>query len=281
MHFNFFQKALLSVISLLLVLALLLFGVKENPLVSHYNVLGYDFFSTLTYTLVEKPILSVTSYFEAITHFEDSTRELELLQSEIEKIAILKEQYAELKRENEELKALLNLNETATDFQMKTSNVISRDTSGWHNFITIDLGSEDGIQKNQAVLTNEGLIGKVYEVNASTSIVKLITSEDGLSKISLKISQEDPVEAILEAYNSEEQCFMIRVLDDNTDIEIGSNVVTSAMGGVYPSGILVGKVEKVEAVNYLLGKIVYVSPSANFKNITIVNVLEREMDVVE
>ena len=74
---------------------------------------------------------------------------------------------------------------------------------------------------------------------------------------------------------------MIRVLDDNTDIEIGAKVVTSAMGGVYPSGILVGEVKKVEAVDYLLGKIVYVTPSANFKNITIVNVLEREMDVIE
>ena len=281
MHFNFFQKALLSVISLLIVLALLLFGVKENPLVSHYNVLGYDFISTLTYSIVKKPILSIGHYFEAITHFEDATRELELMQSEIEKIAILKEHYVELKRENEELKSLLKLNNTATDYQMKTSNVIARDTNGWHNFVTIDLGSEDGIKKDQAVLTNEGLIGKIYEVNTSTSIVKLITSEDGLSKISLKISQTDAVEAILEKYSSEEQCFMIRVLDDNTDIELGAKVVTSAMGGVYPSGILVGEVKKVEAVDYLLGKIVYVTPSADFKNITIVNVLEREMDVVE
>lgn len=281
MRFNFIQKTLLSIIAILLVLVILLFGVKENPLIAHYNILGYDFFSTLTYTLIEKPVLSVGEYFSSIAHFEDTTRQLELMQSEIEKVAILKEQYAELKRENETLKELLALNKTSTDYQMISTNVIARDINGWHNFITIDVGEEDGIKKDQAVITDAGLIGKVYQVNKSTSLVKLITSEDGLNKISLKISQKEPVEAILEKYSSQDECFLVRVLDDNTEIELGSMVVTSAMGGVYPSGLLVGEVEKVEAANFLLGKIVYVKPSADFKNISIVNVIEREMDVIE
>lgn len=281
MRFNFIQKALLSIIAILIVLVLLLFGVKENPIVAHYNLLGYDFFSTLTYTLIEKPILSLNEYFKSVALFEDTTRELELLQTEIEKVAMLKEQYAELKRENEQLKQLLKLQETATNYKLTNSNVIARDVNGWNNFIMIDKGNKDDIKKDQAVITNDGLIGKIYQVNDSTSLVKLITSVDGLSKISLKISQDNPVEAILENYSAQDECFMVRVLDDNTEIVVGSKVVTSAMGGVYPSGILVGEVKKVEAVDYLLGKIVYVEPSADFKNISIVSVIEREMDVIE
>ncbi|MBR3693581.1 MAG: rod shape-determining protein MreC [Erysipelotrichales bacterium] len=280
MRFTFIQKILISVVVLFLVLIVLLFGVKENPLVTHYSLTGYNFWNTLTYTLVEKPVLSFSEFVNAWANFEDTSRELELLQSEVEQIALIKEQYAEVLRENEALKQSLELHNTATDYQMVSSNVIARDVDGWYNFVTIDVGEEDGVQVNQAVMTNQGLVGKVYQVSRSSSIVKLITSVDGLSKISLKISQEQPVEAILENYSAEEECFLIRVLDNNTEIEVGVNVVTSAMGGIYPNGILVGQVERVETVDYLLGKIVYVRPSANFKNLSIVNVIQREMDTI-
>ncbi|MBR3841430.1 MAG: rod shape-determining protein MreC [Erysipelotrichales bacterium] len=280
MKLDIFKKFLLSFIILLILIFTIMFGLKSNPLTNHYRFVGYDFITSAKYYLFEKPTKSFTDTIDSFSNYEDTTRELELMQEYIEQIAMMNELYKEVKSENEELKSLLDMKNTATEFNTRTANVISRDADGWNNYITIDLGSDDNIRENQAVVSSKGLIGKIFMVSNSTSVVKLITSEDGLSKVALKINQANAVEAILESYDAEKHYLILRVLDNNTDIEIGSNVVTSALGGVYPNGILVGTVEEVNSVNYMLGKIVYVKPAADFKVFSKVNVIERKMQEV-
>lgn len=281
MKLNLIKRFILSIIVLLFLVFVIMFGLKSNPITTHYNIVGYDLFASLRYYVLERPVQIITDSIYSFSHYEDTTRELELMQEYIDEIAVMNELYKEVRSENEELKALLDMKNTATEFEMKTANVIGRDIDGWNNYITIDLGSNDGIKENQAVVSSKGLIGKIFIVSDNTSIVKLITSEDGLSKVALKINQKTDVEAILEYYDAEKQCMILRVLDNNTEIEIGSGVVTSALGGVYPNGLLVGTVEEVDSVNYMLGKIVYVKPTADFKNFSKVNVIIRSMQEAE
>lgn len=275
MKLNFIKRFLFSLIVLFALFFVIMFGVKSNPLANHYEVVGYDFVTSLKYYLFDKPTKKITDVVDTFANYESTTRELELMQEYINQMAILNELYKEVHEENEELKKLLEMKTTSSEFDFHVGNVIARDIDGWNSYITIDLGSDDGISENQAVITSQGLIGKVYMVSNTSSIVKLITSEDGLNKAALKIMQEDVVEAILEYYDAEEKMLMLRVLDNNTDIKIGSSVTTSALSGVYPNGILVGTVERVDSVNNILGKIVYVKPAANFKNINKVAVIDR------
>ncbi len=279
---NFIKKFLLSIIVILTLILIIMFGLKSNPLISHYDMVGYDFITSLQYYVFEKPAKNVADFFSSFANYEDTTRELELLQEYIDNISVMNELYKEVKEENEELKSLLNMKNSTTDFNVQTANVIARDEDGWNNYITIDLGKEDGVALDQAVVTSKGLIGKIYMLFDTKSVVKLITSEDGLSKVAVKINMDDnDEEAILEYYDANSGYLVVRVLDNNTEIEVGSSVTTSAIGGVYPNGILVGSVESVDSANYLLGKIVYVKPSADFKNFTKVNVIERLADLGE
>ena len=263
MKLDILKKFLLSFIILLILIFTIMFGLKSNPLTSHYHLVGYDFITSAKHYLFEKPTKVFSNSIDAFSNYESTTRELELMQEYIDQIAVMNELYLEVKQENEELKTLLDMKNTATEFNTKTANVIGRDADGWNNYITIDLGSNDGIKENLAVVSSKGLIGKVFIVSDNTSVVKLITSEDGLSKVALRINQNDSVEAILESYDAEKRNLVLRVLDNNTEIELGAGVVTSALGGVYPNGVLVGYVEEVNSVDYMLGKIVYVKPTVN------------------
>lgn len=76
--------------------------------------------------------------------------------------------------------------------------------------MTIDVGSADGVGLNYAVITPKGLVSKVTKVNEHTSTVKLITAEDGLNKVSVKIEIDEgkTVDAILVRYDSNEQAFV-------------------------------------------------------------------------
>ena len=68
---------------------------------------------------------------------------------------------------------------------------------------------------------------------------------------------------------------LVKGIDKNSEIKIDDIVVTNGLGGIFPSGIYVGKVKKIEKDNYDLSKIVYIDIKDNFKNINYVMVLGR------
>ncbi len=277
MKMTWFQRALAYLGIFFFFLIVILFGMKGNTIFSVNAVLGYDIFHSIQYYMVEKPSKLVMDFMKSYAIYDRTSHEVRLLEEEIHKIALVKEELKQVRKENSELKALLELEHTMSEYDRKTANVISRDESGWHNYLTIDLGSKDGIQVNQAVINQSGLIGKVYQVNEGYSVVKLITAEDGLSKVSLKIVQKEQIEAMLDRYDANLMAFEITALNANYEIEEGSQIVTSGLGGVFPNGILVGTVSEVIVANNRLGKIVYAKPAADFSDLSYVQVIQRKV----
>lgn len=277
MKLSLFQKMLLYIGLVFILVVFILLGLKGNSLFQFNSFFGYDIIQSIQYYVFEKPIKDGTEFLTSYANYERSSHELRLLEEEISKIARIKEEMKQIKKENEELQALLDMRHTMTDYESKTANIISRDEAGWHNYLTIDLGSLDGVETNQAVVNHEGLIGKIYHVSDHTSIVKLITAEDGLSKVSLKIVQETNIEAMLERYDANLMYFEVTALDANTEIAVDSAVITSGLGGVFPNGILVGRVSEVVSANNRLGKIVYVKPAADFSDINYVSIVQRKV----
>ena len=66
-----------------------------------------------------------------------------------------------MNEEIKELKDILNLNSTQTEFIYENATVISRNNISWLNTLTIDKGTQNGITKDMAVITTTGLIGKI------------------------------------------------------------------------------------------------------------------------
>jgi len=183
----------------------------------------------------------------------------------------------ELLDELEKLKNLHNLSSTLGEFDSVSSMVIERNRMYWFNTITINKGKNDGIKEDMAVISESGLIGKVETVGSNTSLIKLITTNDINNKISVVIDNNgDKVYGILSGYNTVDDTLKITATNKQIEVLNDSLVYTSGMGGIFPSGILIGKVVGVESDKYDVSKIIKVKPVSNFNDITFVNVLIRK-----
>ena len=187
---------------------------------------------------------------------------------------VLEDRCIELQEELDSLEELLKINNTLSDFSIVSSTVINRNANYWNNELTINKGSIDNIKVGMAVIDNKGLIGKIDKVGLTTSIVKLITNNSKDNKISVKIGIGDnSINKILEVDKNNN--LVISGIDNNYDIKIGDNITTSGLSDKYPSGITIGKVEKIEDDNFGISKKVYVKHISNLDNIRFVSVLIR------
>lgn len=181
----------------------------------------------------------------------------------------------ELKSEIEELKKLNNLSSTLTDFNSLSAVVTSRNKMYWFNSIVINKGSSSGIKKDMAVISSDGLIGKINKVSKTTSEVKLLTTNDKNEKISVMIkTSDDTIYGIMNGY--QDNYLEITSVNKNINVDNNSLVYTSGMGGIFPSGILIGKVAKVKEDKYNVSKLILVEPSSSFNNLKFVKVLIKD-----
>ena len=183
----------------------------------------------------------------------------------------------ELKRDLSSIKELTNIKSVNSEFKIVNASVIERNRSYWFNSLTIDKGKIAGIEVDMAVINKDGLIGRISKVNKLTSEIKLITTNDVNSKISVVIENGDEnVYGIMSGYDSNNNELLITLTTKNIDIKNDSLVKTTGLGGVFPSGIIVGSVVTSKSDNYDVGKIVLVRTIATIDDIRYVSVLKRE-----
>lgn len=174
-----------------------------------------------------------------------------------------------------ELKDELELKRTMTGFTIINSTILSRNKSYWFNTLTIDKGKNSGIKKDMAVATSKGLVGKISKVYDNASEVKLITSDDVNYKVSVAIKTNNgDCYAILNGYNYKTKKLTITGVDKDASVEVGNDIMTSGIGGVFPSGIKIGKVENIINDKYDLSKTLEIKSDVNFDNIHYVAVLK-------
>lgn len=219
-------------------------------------------------------ILKDTSMFIGKTIINLTNKEQE---NQDESDLIQENRINSLEKEIEELKEALELNKTLTEYIVENSTIISRNKSYWFNTLTIDKGKNNGIKKDMAVITSNGLIGKISKVYGNSSEVKLITSDDVNYKVSVSIKVNDTDNyAILNGYDSKKSLMKVTGVNKTTTINKGDVVVTSGIGGLFPAGIYIGTVEEVENDKYDLSKTVYIKTKQDFNNIHYVSILKEK-----
>lgn len=148
-----------------------------------------------------------------------------------------------LQEENARLRKLLGYIQES-DWKVVPVRVIGRDPQEWHSSLLIDHGWESGLAKNDVVLAvegeREGVVGRVIETSPRTAKILLLT--DALSSVAgvLKRSRDD---GIIEGLNQSE--LKMDYLSEDSDIQAGDEVWTSGMGGIFPEGLLIGRVKAV------------------------------------
>ena len=227
------------------------------------------------YLIIEKPLKDISTHINKLLIEPISLFGKDKGKDQSNSYIIQKNKNESLEKEIEELKKELELNSTLTEYKVENATITSRNKSYWFNTISIDKGSHSGIKKDQAVITSNGLIGKISKVSFYSSEIKLLTSDDINFKvsISIKVNGEDNF-AILNGYDNKKNLFILRGIDKNANINVGDDVLTSGLGGVFPSGIYIGKIESIVNDKYDLSKTAYIKSNQDFNNIHYVTVLK-------
>ena len=194
-----------------------------------------------------------------------------------ESYLIQKNVNASLEKEIQELKEVLDLKTTLTEYTPINATILSRNKNYWFNQIMLDKGSKDGIKKDMAVITKHGLVGKISRVYSHSSEIKLITCDDVNFKVSVAIqTNSGDSYAILNGYDAKRELVTVTGVDKMSDVKKGDTITTSGLGGMFPSGIYIGVVEEVKDDKYDLSKTLYIKTSQDFNNIHYVTVLKEK-----
>ena len=232
-------------------------------------------------SFVERIVLMPFNYICDIARdfgeLKNVKKENDNLKSSIDRIDAIETENIELRKEIEELKKELNVDYVLSDYDKLNATVISRNIGYWYNTITIDKGTYNGIDEDMVVVNSSGLIGKVVRATTFTSDVRLVTTSDTNNKISISITNGDnKINGLVKGFNYKENKLEVEGISNTEEVNIGDKVYTSGLGGIFPSGILIGNVESITTDEYDLSKIILVTPSANFDDINYVTVLKRK-----
>lgn len=193
------------------------------------------------------------------------------LQQEVIKLTLSREEYNELKKLQLALKYVKKINSD----NYVTADVVYRDPSNWYTIFMINVGTKSGIDKNSMVITDDGLVGQVYE--ASENFSKVITLSDVKGSVSFKILDEKRnYDGIINA--NIEGGFSGYFFDINAQVSVGDKLVTSGLG-IYPEGIMIGEVTKVLDDSDTILKNIELKSYVDFKKISKVLVVPPNRNI--
>lgn len=267
----------MTFLSLSILFYILFIVASADRLVNTLQQRGYSVIGSISYTLFKYPFDSAEQFLDDFATFTKLREEQRITQQEIERLAAFRAELEESYRQIRELKQLLDLKESMMDFTLTPAKVMSRSPDSFSSLVLIQAGSNDGVIKDQAVITSLGLIGKVETVFENSSTVRLLTSQDIENKISVRIQISPALvaEAILNEYDPNTGLFSLILLDTSATVSVGNTVITSGLGGVYPSGLLVGYVERVEQLPNSVSARIWVKSSARFASFDYVMVVKQ------
>ena len=265
---------IVTVIFIILV-AILSYSLKTNKQLSTFESIVKD----VVVEIQKITYMPVKNFNTVISDYKSLKKVLEenkILKSNVDKIESLEAENNELKQEINDMKNELNIEHVLSDYDYLNATVVSRNASTWYNNLTIDKGSHNGIKEGIVVINSTGVIGKTTNVSTFSSDVKLITTTDTNNKISVTIqSNGKKLTGLINGYDYKTKNLEIEGISNTDTVSVGDQVYTSGLGGVFPSGILIGKVKSITTDVYDLSKIINVEPSANFEDINYVTVLKR------
>jgi rod shape-determining protein MreC len=225
------------------------------------------------------PVVSVESWistrYAAVHDFLTVPRDVTTLRQQNaaleNEVSQLESQVLELQQqvsETEILYALLDYARTEPENKYVAASVIGRDPSPFLSYIIIDHGSDDGILYGMPVVTQQGLVGKVVAVTATAARVQLITDANSVVNITLKNAGVSGQVA-----GSVTGDVSLAMVSSSNPLVEGDLVLTSGLGGSYPSDIVIGQILSPTKSENDLYYSAIVQPAVDFSSLEAVLVI--------
>ncbi|SHN08656.1 rod shape-determining protein MreC [Gracilibacillus kekensis] len=279
------KRLFIFLISLIIIVGLIGFSLRER---SELTIIEDFIHDTVGWVqeVVNQPISFTTTFANNVKEIRNVYRENQKLKSSLEEMRQLEYENQELSKEINELKETLE--KTDSDFLQSfnsiQASVIAKSKDQWFKQITINKGTQNGVEPNMAVITGKGMIGKVQNSSPFTSTVLLLNGFDRTNRISVNVDVEDAktdISGFIVGYDEESEHLLLELNEKNQELSKGQYVFSSGLGGVFPKGLEIGEIVEVQADRYELTSIAHVKPSADLEQLNHVIVIDRNMPTVD
>lgn len=204
----------------------------------------------------------LVGFFEILFSIKDLSQENIQLQQENKELQAEISQLKEVEQENQVLRQGLEISKKG-QLVMEMASVIGKDVQVAGEWILIDKGAKQGIEKDMAVISQEmALVGKIVEVMPSFSKVMLITNKES---IVAAIVEKGRNEGLVKK-ESKGKLFM-DFIPRTEKLEIDERIITSGMDNIYPKGIFIGKIENIDLSQNQLFQKVTIAPAVDFSKL--------------
>jgi len=205
-------------------------------------------------------------YFDLVgVREENITLKKQLAQFESQRVSLL-----ELETENRHLSNLLELKD-ALEIPAMAADVIGSDAGGLARTLVLGEGSRDGVRRDLPVISTAGVVGRLILVSPNASRVLLINDHNSaLDAFDQRSRARGIVAGVVD------DGLMMKYVDRSEDIKAGDTIVSSGVDGIFPRGLLVGRVSRVSQEGPGLFLNVDVSPAVDFRKLEQVLILTRK-----
>lgn len=222
---------------------------------------------------------TVNTFWSSISELDQIKKELTITKHQLDKMQGASIEIQELKRENAHLRSILDI-KTRIEYQTIYAEIIARDPSNYSSVFIINKGSKTNIRRNMPVITYQhgiiGVVGKIIETSKHSSKVQPITgigSYIGSMLSSLRYT------GIIRGQGPVEDYLLFDYVDKEAILNFGDLVLTSGQGGIFPKGLMLGKIMGYQKVKYgIYYKKVKVKPIINFSMLEDVYIIVKDPD---
>ncbi|MDV6377220.1 rod shape-determining protein MreC [Sporosarcina sp. GW1-11] len=274
------KRLIILLVGVIVLVALIAFSLRDR---NHANVPEQAVKDVVGFgqSLFTKPAHFVTGVIKNIDTMLNTYEENKRLKERLDTFASMQAELADVKANNVKLRGIIDKQEDLRAYEPIQSTVISRNPDQWEEKLIIDKGTTNGVGVNMAVMTAQGLIGKVILTTPFTSTVELVSTENSNFRVAAMVVGEQEVYGLIEGFDRQSRQLIMKRIDSSFDVKKGMTVTSSGLGGIFPRGILIGEVTEVSTDDYGLTKLAYIRPAANFSMLDHVMVAKRSAIVVD
>lgn len=220
-----------------------------------------------------KVYVSIHDSFYDFIHAPSISDENERLRAENAELLAKTARMEKLESENRRMKEFFGIKQENPDYSMELSDVIGRDASERFYSFTIDKGTRDGIEKYSPCVTKEGLVGLVTSVGPNYA--KVSTILDSTCEVGAKVLESGDI-AVTEgtALLALEGNLRLSYLPRDSKTKVGDLVTTTGIGGIFPEGLVVGKIKEVTPDSQGLTLYAVIEPLMDIRNVTEVMIIK-------
>ena len=211
---------------------------------------------------------------KALSDYENLKEENEKLKTELYATNKALREVDQYKIENDSLKKILSIAKENSDFEFEIASVIGVDEGGYSNIITINKGSLSGLKARDIVITAEGVVGYISKIG--TTFAKVTTILDSSCEIGAIVTRTNDI-GVVEGnmtLASDGLC-KLSYLENGVSLNAGDSVETSGISGLFPGGLLIGRVKSLKPESHGVSQYAVIEPSVDIENLDTVFIIKN------